>query len=641
MARPASKEAARALVADLLELTGKAELALAPVPDVAPAAQEIRPAVRTGVLYFGDNLRMLREYIPDASVDLVYLDPPFNSQRDYNVIFREVDATDGATAQIEAFEDTWRWGAEAEATLRYLTSTGEHRGAIPDRVATLIDALVRSIGRNDLTAYLVMMTPRLVELHRTLRPTGSLYLHCDPTASHYLKLVLDALFGPTNFRNEIVWKRTSGHSDAKRYGRVHDVILCYGRSGSVTWNDPRTPYEASYVEQYYRYLDADGRRFMSGDLSASGLSGGGYTYDWGGVTREWRVPIETMRRLEREKRIFYTRNRVPRLKRYLDEARGLPLQDVWSDVEAVRSWHEEKQGYPTQKPVALLERIIRSSTNEGDIVLDPFCGCGTALIAAQGLGRQWIGIDVTHIAIAVMRSRLRQAFHLERVPAIGEPADYASARALALEEDGRYRFQWWALSLVNARPISGDKRKGADHGIDGVITFTDSGGMQRVLVSVKSGHVGPDDVRALRGILERDKAAMGVLVTLQDPTRPMQKDAAASGFYDSELWGRAYPRLQIAPVRQLMKGVLPQLPPSSGPGYPVAASRSKAIVEQQTLPGVGTDPLVSPKKKRPRVGKARKPEARTPLMRSIADDARDGLSADLRPDHAARGDQRR
>ena len=411
-------------------------------------------------LYYGDNLLVLREHIPDESVDLVYLDPPFNSNASYNVLFKERTGEE-SPAQIKAFTDTWEWTQETESTFGVDIIQNPN---CPSAVKDMITAFRQFIGQNAMMAYLVMMAPRLVELRRVLKPAGSLYLHCDPTASHYLKILLDTVFGARNFRNEAIWKRQSAHSDARGYGSVHDTLLYYFKTNDFLWNPTFQPYDPVYVSQYYRYTDADGRHFMSGDLSATGLQGGGYEYDWKGIVRIWRVPIETMRRLDEENRIFYTRNGIPRIKRYLDESNGTPVQDVWTDIESLRSWHKERLGYPTQKPEALLERIINASSNEGDVVLDPFCGCGTAVAAAQKLNRQWIGIDITHLAVALMKNRLKTAFDLDPVKdydVLGEPQDEGSARALW--EQDPYQFQYWAVSLLEAQPQQ-EQKKGRRRG---------------------------------------------------------------------------------------------------------------------------------------------------------------------------------
>ena len=471
------------------------------------------------LLYYGDNLDVLRRHVADESVDLVYLDPPFNSNASYNVLFAERDGTQAAS-QIKAFEDTWKWDEEAARAFETVVEAG-------GKTSQALQAFRTFLGESDMMAYLAMIAPRLAELRRVLKPTGSIYLHCDPTASHYLKLLMDAVFGPQNFRSEIIWKRTSGHSDAQRFGSTHDTILFYAMSEHSLWNTVYQPYEPAYVEQYYRYQDSDGRRFMSGDVSAAGLQGGGYEYEWKGHTRVWRCPIDTMKRLDAEGRIFYTRNGMPRLKRYLDESKGMPAQDLWTDVEALRSWHDEKLGYPTQKPEALLERIIAASSNEGDIVLDPFCGCGTTITSAQKLKRQWIGIDITNLAITLIRSRLTDTFagNVE-YEVIGEPVSLPDAAKLAADDP--YQFQWWALGLVGARPV--EETKGADKGIDGRIYFHIGDGKTRqIILSVKAGHVTVSHVRDLRGVLDREKADMGVLISLEEPTRSDAEGSRVSG----------------------------------------------------------------------------------------------------------------
>lgn len=515
----------------------------------------------TNRLYYGDNLDILRRYIPEASVDLVYLDPPFNSNRDYNVIFKD-ESGNKSDAQLVAFEDTWHWGPDAEKQYAYLTNTALNEGRVPDSVSTIIDALRQGIGTNQMMAYLVEMAVRLVELHRVLKPTGSLYLHCDPTASHYLKIVLDAIFGPQNFRNEIIWQRTNAHNDAGRFGRVHDVLLFYVRDTKPVWNKTYQPYTDDYVTTYYRYQDPDGRRWKSGDATAPG--GRGPRYEWNGHERNWRFTEDNMRRLDDEGRLYYTPAGIPRVKQYLDEMPGIPIQDVWADdlTRYIVSWSGEGLGYPTQKPVALLERIIEASSNPGDVVLDPFCGCGTALVAAQKLDRKWIGIDVTYLSIAVMKARLKDSFGLEDVPVVGQPTEVEGARGLAEGPDGRYQFQWWALGLVDAQPVGGQKKKGADAGIDGVIGFTDAGGKRdRVIVSVKSGHVNASMIRDLKGTLEREKAALALFVTLEEPSKPMKQEAAEAGFWHSEVWNRDYPRIQIISIRELLEdGKRPDLP---------------------------------------------------------------------------------
>jgi site-specific DNA-methyltransferase (adenine-specific) len=441
-------------------------------------------------------------------------------------------------------------------------------------------------------AYLVEMAVRLVELHRVLKPTGSLYLHCDPTASHYLKLILDALFGPMNFRSEIVWKRTTGHSDANRPGAVHDILLFYSKTDKYTWNKTFQEYDAGYVEAYYRYTDTDGRHFMSADLTGAG-QGPPRTFGERGEIpapdgRHWMFDQAGIDKAMQEGRIFWTRNGVPRLKQFLDQAQGMPLQDIWSDVQALRSWHKEGLGWQTQKPLALLERIIQASSNPGDLVLDPFCGCGTAVAAAQKLDRKWIGIDITYLSIAVMKARLKDSFGIE-VPVIGQPTEVEGARQLAQGDDGRYQFQWWALNLIDARPLGGTEKKGADRGIDGRITFTvgGKGEMGQALVSVKSGGVNSSMIRDLKGTIEREGAQIGLFITLEEPSKPMLLEASTAGVYTSPISGKDYPRLQILTIRQLLEEhAKPMLPLLLMPTYQQAERISaKQAAEQKELFG--------------------------------------------------------
>ena len=517
-------------------------------------------------LYFGDNLDILRNEIDDASVDLIYLDPPFNSNANYNVLFQEKSGQQSA-AQITAFEDTWHWDIESEHAYQDVVTGGS--GKLPD----LLQAMRSFLGDNDMMAYLTMMAQRMVELHRVLKPTGSIYLHCDPTASHYLKLLMDAVFGAENFRTDISWKRTSAHSDTrqgrKQHGRVHDVILFYTKSSNWTWNPVYTPYDREYIEQFYRHVEPDtGRRYRLGDLTGpGGAAKGNPSYEVMGVTRYWRYSKERMQELIDQGRVIQTSpGSVPSYKRYLDEMPGVPLQDIWVDVNPIGAQARERLGYPTQKPEALLERIVRASSNEGDVVLDPFCGCGTAIAAAERLNRRWIGIDITHIAITLIRHRLQDTFKDDLKPyeVLGQPQDVESAQALATdsENSGRYQFEWWALGLVDARPAQ-DRKKGADAGIDGYINFFDdnSGRAKRIVVQVKSGNVSRNQIATLKGDMEREKAEIGLFITLKPPTGPMRSDAVAAGFYSPEHFPDAqYPRVQILTIEELLAGKRAEYP---------------------------------------------------------------------------------
>jgi site-specific DNA-methyltransferase (adenine-specific) len=511
--------------------------------------------MKTNVLYFGDNLPILRnrDYFPDECVDLIYLDPPFNSKKDYNVLFKETSGLE-SEAQIKAFGDTWHWTEMVEKTYYDIIQNG------PGKISGLIDALHTSLGQNDMMAYLVMMTARLVELHRVLKPTGSLYLHCDPAASHYLKIVLDQIFGPGNFQNEIVWKRFNFHADAKRFGRVTERIIFYTKSPNYTFRRTNTSFNDKYINTKFNHFDPDGRQFSLDNLNPFG--GRGPIYEFHGVTKPWRYTQEKMFQLEAEGRI-YTDSRVPRLKRYLDKLPGQAIHDLWADISAINSQATERLGYPTQKPQELLERIISASSNEGDIVLDPFCGCGTAVVAAQKLNRKWIGIDVTHLAINLMRNRLHDSFGI-KPEVIGEPADVEGARALANEKpDGRYQFQYWATGLIGAHPV-GEKKKGADSGIDGVISFIDdksSNKARRVIVQVKSGHVGVTTIRELKTVAAKE--AIGVLIALDSPTEPMTSEALEAGYYHSPIWNKDYRKIQIITIEELLHGKTVDMPPQT------------------------------------------------------------------------------
>lgn len=527
-----------------------------------------RPITKN-TLFYGDNLDILREYVTDESVDLVYLDPPFNSNRNYNVLFKDEGGKE-SESQITAFEDTWHWNHVAEQTYNELVTDA------PARIGTMIGAMRQFIGTNQMMAYLVMMAARLVELHRVLKPTGSLYLHCDPTASHYLKIILDTIFGPERYRSELSWRRSSAHNDGKQgrkqYGNVRDTILFYTKSDNWTWNWLYTPYSQEYLDSAYKHVEeGTNRRFRLGDLTAA-KGGGDTSYEFRGTKpykgRFWAYSKENMEKFYQDSRLYFPKNGgTPSYKRYLDEMPGVPIQNDWDDVNP--AFGGESLGYPTQKPLALLERIIAASSNEGDVVLDPFCGCGTAVAAANKLGRKWIGIDITHLSIALQKYRMEQMFPGIQLSIVGEPEDIGAAHQLAT--DDRYQFQWWALSLIRARPLGGEAgsktgKKGSDKGIDGVVTFIDdnTGKPKRVLVQVKSGKVKSGDIRDLVGTIQRENAAIGVFITLENPSRDMTTEAVSAGFYRSPGWQRDYPRIQILTISDLLRGSDVKMPPAHG-----------------------------------------------------------------------------
>ena len=503
-------------------------------------------------LYFGDNLQILREHLPAESVDLIYLDPPFNSNRAYNV-YLSTPKGQQSDAQITAFDDTWHWGDQAEREYSELL-----RQPNTD-VAALISALRTVLQETDLMAYLVMMTSRLLELHRVLKPTGSLYLHCDPTASHYLKIVLDGVFGVQNFQNEIVWKRTSSHSDAKRYPKITDTILFYSKTDRFTWNKQYGEYGQEYIESHYTNIDENGKRFRYDNL-VKPKGSVGYYYDLlkcPPPPNGWRMPESRAKQWLAEGKIeIPPKGKVPAFKRFLENMQGTVIPNLWSDIAPINSQGQEALGYPTQKPVSLLERIIQASSNPGDLVLDPFCGCGTAVHAAQKLGGNWIGIDITHLAIHLIERRMKEAFPGLAFEIHGEPKDLEAARDLALRD--KYEFQFWACALVAAQPYKGGK-KGADGGIDGLIYFQDDKtAAKKIIVSVKGGEsVTRAMIADLKNTVEREKAQIGLFITLSEPTDPMRKEAAAAGYYTNP-YDEQFPKIQILTIADLLDGRKPQ-----------------------------------------------------------------------------------
>lgn len=512
----------------------------------------------SGRLFFGDNLEILRgTSIPDRSVDLIYLDPPFNSQAQYNVLFRS-PREDATSAQAGAFVDTWTWGDEAEFAYKLIMGRG-------GGTAKFIDALRSALGNSDMMAYLVMMAARLDALHAKLRPSGTLYLHCDPTASHYLKIVLDGIFGTDGFTNEIIWHRSMPKSlMARRLPTNHDTILMYGAESRI-WNEDAMfqPYDLARLPEKtaekYSHVDPGGRRYQLTSLINPNQDRPNLRYEFLGVTRVWRWTRERMEKAYADGLVVQPApGRVPRFKRYLDTQRGMPLSDVWTDIPPLNSQANERVGYPTQKPLALLDRIIKLSSVEGQTVLDPFCGCGTTIEAAKNAGRNWIGIDIAIHATKVIAARIGDEtegnYKLE-----GIPKDFESAKKLA--ETNKYQFQWWANYLFNPHALR-EQKKGADRGIDGDLFFPNGPGRPwgRMLTSVKGGeNVGPAMVREFAGVLNAEKAEMGLFICLNKPTRAMA-DAARDAGPAKTVHGEI-PRLQIVAIEEFFEGKLPKLPP--------------------------------------------------------------------------------
>ena len=524
-------------------------------------------------LYFGDNLEILRDKIPSGCVDLIYLDPPFQSGKNYNQIFQpQAAGIKGATAQIKAFEDTWQWGEEAEREYQGLitgTITQEKPG---QKLIDLLKAMRAYLGECPMMAYLAMMAPRLVEMRRVLKNTGSVYLHCDSTASHYLKLLMDAIFEFKNMRNEIIWQKIrTEKSQSNQFAKLHDIIFFYTKSEQYAFNQSRLPLSQEYIDKYYNQVEPKtGRRYQL----ISFLQGGqGQSRNFGDkwleppMGRHWIWSQERIDEAIRKGLLVFTDPKKPRLKRYLDEYGGRNIGNIWTDIYPINAVAKERLGYPTQKPEALLERIIKASSNEGDLVLDPFCGCGTTVAVAQRTNRKWIGIDVTYLAIDIIKKRLEKNGIKEGVDfgIDGEPTDAYSAEMLAKKSP--FDFQYWCLSRLDATP---SPTKSGDQGVDGIINFPDPTKPDKFgkgIVSVKGTQaVNPAMVRDLKGTIASQKADFGILITLKNPTQGMTVEAVKEGMahYEYSKGTKQYkiPKIQILTVDDLFKKPIPvKLPP--------------------------------------------------------------------------------
>lgn len=518
-------------------------------------------------LFFGDNLDILRNDIKTESIDLVYLDPPFNSGKNYNILFKpEKETIKGATAQIQTFQDTWVWSEQAEKEYAGIIDGSINHERPSQAIINLIQSFRSYLGECSVMAYLVMMTTRLIELHRVLKETGSIYLHCDPTASHYLKLIMDGVFGIKSFRNEIVWKRTQSKGNAfTRFASNHDIILSYTKSDKWTWNQQYKPNDEEYINKFYTHTDeVTGRKFQLTDLTNPNKNRPNLTYEFLGITRVWRWTKERMQKAFDDGLVIQTKpGTVPRFKRYLDEQEGICIDDIWTDISPIQSQSAERLGYPTQKPEALLERIIKASSNEGDLVLDPFCGCGTTVAVAQRLRRNWVGIDITYLSIDIIKKRFENSGIKEKVDFIieGDPKDVYSAERLASLDP--FQFQFWAISKIpGAMPNS---TKTGDKGIDGFINFVDPEKKNKAgkgIISVKgTQNRDPGMIRDLKGTVGREKADIGLLLLLKEPTQGMKAEALSAGYY--QFMGTNIPKIQILSAEDLFKDPLPIKLPNS------------------------------------------------------------------------------
>ena len=529
----------------------------------------------------GDNLEEMRRF-PDECIDLIATDPPFNSKRNYFVPYRDQHGQEPDTL-IRAFTDTWTWGEAAEDAYQHLLV--EEGG----QIGNTIQGLRQFLNETPMMAYLVMMAVRIVEMHRILKPTGSLYLHCDPSASHYLKIILDAIFGASHFRNEIVWQRTSSHNDGNRFGRVHDIILFYSKNPQPLWNPVYTAHDPEYVERAYRHEDERGR-YRVGDLTAAGVTQRGESgQTWRGINpstvgNHWRAPRreawpegveppenyeslsvhEKLDVLDASGLIYWPpTGRVPGFKRYLSTSRGRRVNDVITDINPLASNSRERTGYPTQKPTELYKRIVAASSNEGDLILDPFCGCGTTLVSAEELNRHWIGIDLTYLSIGAVRQQFERLFpqHRESVTIVGTPEN--EEQALRLAHDDPYAFEEWCVThVLHFRP---NERRGGDGGIDGTFRFP-LGRIQgrqaygKAVAQVKGGTYTLSHVRDFRTAMQNTDADLGVFVVTTPPTRGMQTEARRSGPYTHPNYDLSVPVLQIYEIQNHFRGIPPRLP---------------------------------------------------------------------------------
>ena len=506
----------------------------------------------------------MKKHIKDESIDLIYLDPPFNSNATYNVLFKTKSDTD-SPSQLQAFTDTWEWGPVARD---YHNKLVNH----DDKVSEIISGLKSTIGTNNMMAYLVMMTIRLIQLHRVLKDTGAIYLHCDPTASHYLKIMMDAIFGTKNFRNEIIWKRVSGskikNPKKRSFDKNTDTILYYAKSDKH--EQKRLYYKPSDHEKDFPHIDTKTkRRYKTAQLvggpAALAKMGKNQFYEYKGYKPKhgWFYIKSELIKLDEAGYIRWNKGKTPRRIMYYDEHPGIEIGSLWDDIKMLTSNSKERLGYQTQKPLELLERIIKSSSKEGDLILDPFCGCGTAVHAAHKLKRNYIGIDITHLAIGLIEYRMRKEIGI-KPKVIGVPTTLESAQELANRD--KFQFEAWAVTRIDG--IKPNEKKGKDRGIDGRgirIIGKDKNGLdisKKVIVSVKGGHqISPSMIRDLKGTVKRENAGFGVFICIQKPTKEMKKEAASSDMIDTNI-GHSYPQIQIYTIDDYFEGKKPDLPPA-------------------------------------------------------------------------------
>jgi adenine specific DNA methylase Mod len=507
-------------------------------------------------LYYGDNLTRMQN-MKKHSVDLIYLDPPFNSKQTYNLIYKNMTGMP-VPDQAEAFCDTWDMDAEKEELAKKMPVLMRESG-VKDYYVEFWRLWINALRHTQphLLAYLIYMVQRLLHMKSILRPTGSIYLHCDPTASHYIKIMMDGIFGHENFQNEIIWKRTSAHSSAKRYGPVHDVVLFYTAGPKFIWNPIFGEYDSSYVEAFYTHKDNDGRAWRRSDLTGAGVRHGETGLSWRGIDvtakgRHWAYVPATLDELDAAGKIHWPKKAggMPMLKRYLDEQKGVPLQDVWTDIKPIHNMATDRLGYPTQKPIALLDRIIQASSNKGDVVFDPFCGCGTTIYSAVRNERRWIGCDIAILSVKLVREiltsdqyRLVEGVHFD---VDGIPVSVEQAEELFKRDP--FQFEHWIVERVGGFPT----KKTGDQGIDGRMYFETKNGLKAMVLSVKGGQLRPTDVRDLAGVLANEpETELAGFLSLQEPTKAMREAAAKAGQFSYN--GVAYDRIQFLTAKDILE----------------------------------------------------------------------------------------
>lgn len=550
-----------------------------PSRKVSESARTIKPDNSPNRLYYGDNLEIIRKYISSETIDLCYIDPPFNSKRNYNQIYNNIGKEDKAQAQ--AFIDTWSWNTDADKGLNEIYDN--HNSVFTKQSIELLSGLEKVLGRGSLLSYLTHMTVRIAEIFRVLKSTGSFYLHCDSSASHYLKLILDSIFCPFGgeYVNEIIWKRAEtvkGNfgQGSLRFDSNTDTIFLYSKTvGKNIFRQPFKEYSEEYIKQFYKYKEKDsGRQYrLISMIGPGGAAKGNPEYEVMGIKRFWRYSKDKMAQLIKQGLVVQTSpNTVPQKKQYLDEGKGVAIQSLWDDIKALHATDSERLGYPTQKPEALLERIIEVSSNEGDVILDAYCGCGTTVAVAERLNRKWIGMDITYQSISLILKRLEEHFGMSTIKNIvltGVPEDFESAELLANKQDDKTRkeFEKWAiLTYSNNRAIINEK-KGGDGGIDGIAFLLDLNKKteqdhKQILFSVKSNRSSPPSVvRDFFGTIEREGAVMGILLTLYKMNN-LVKESKKYGIYNNTLLGQTYPKIQVVSVEELLSGKTMKIPTS-------------------------------------------------------------------------------